>query len=596
MSMREVVFDRCFGWLHDARGDRGVIICNPYAHEAIWMHRGIRRLAEQLAAAGMPTLRFDYRGTGDACDDKNGADDIAGAVNDIAAAAAWLHESTGAREVLLIGFRLGAALACLAAPRVAQSLEVAGVALLAPVVRGRTYLRELKAVQRTYLEMSGPYVAGSQPQGNFQDVLGFRADEATMAAMTGLDLTTLAAAPAPRALVLSARPAEAQLAESLRALGSQTEAMPFAGFEDFLLEASYSKLPVEALAAVARWAGALPPAARSAATRARQSSSGRAVIELPHATDTPVRLGEQQMFGMLCEPRRARDAAPAVVFANTGRAHHIGEARFATVFARRLAENGVSSLRVDLHNIGDSPLDDGNSLYTKAAHRDLSGAVDWMGARGHRQVVVIGICSGAYLGLQVAQHHDTLAGLVALNPPKLLFPDLADTTPHPTRSTRHYLSSFNRPDKWLKVLRGQSSLMPVIRAVTSLVMRKLKAAAPILPHAAKADDPHARVVAMMERIEARGIATRLVYGALDPGLDDLEAHFGKLGARLGRSPNVRCSTIEDLDHALFSAPARERAMTMCETFLFARMAPVAGSGDARVDAIPAVDVLHATSA
>jgi hypothetical protein len=64
-----VTFAGCFGWLHPAPGRRGVVLCNAWGQEALCAHRSWRLLAMDLAAAGLPTLRFDYPGTGDSLDD-----------------------------------------------------------------------------------------------------------------------------------------------------------------------------------------------------------------------------------------------------------------------------------------------------------------------------------------------------------------------------------------------------------------------------------------------------------------------------------------------------------------------------------------------
>ena len=67
--MIPVVFDGCFGWLHPAAGNRGVVLCAPHGYEELCVHRQWASLAERLAAAGLPTLRFDYRGTGNSVGD-----------------------------------------------------------------------------------------------------------------------------------------------------------------------------------------------------------------------------------------------------------------------------------------------------------------------------------------------------------------------------------------------------------------------------------------------------------------------------------------------------------------------------------------------
>jgi alpha/beta superfamily hydrolase len=59
------------GWLHRGVGpsSSGVVICNPFGFEVICAHRTLRHLADSLAGAGLPTLRFDYDGTGDSAGD-----------------------------------------------------------------------------------------------------------------------------------------------------------------------------------------------------------------------------------------------------------------------------------------------------------------------------------------------------------------------------------------------------------------------------------------------------------------------------------------------------------------------------------------------
>src|SRR5436190_15993217 len=58
-----------FAWLHTARNsnhvDHGVVICSPIGYEQIHSHRSVRCLADAIAVKGIPTLRFDWHGTGD---------------------------------------------------------------------------------------------------------------------------------------------------------------------------------------------------------------------------------------------------------------------------------------------------------------------------------------------------------------------------------------------------------------------------------------------------------------------------------------------------------------------------------------------------
>src|SRR5665213_1908839 len=108
-----------FGWLHrpaaEHMSDTGLVICKPFGYESICAHRSIRSFAEAAAALGVPALRFDYVGTGDSADLEPEAEQLALWTRDILAAVTELQRCTGVRRVCLLGFRLGALLATLAA-------------------------------------------------------------------------------------------------------------------------------------------------------------------------------------------------------------------------------------------------------------------------------------------------------------------------------------------------------------------------------------------------------------------------------------------------------------------------------------------------
>ena len=58
-----------FAWLHTGTDqpclDHGVIVCPPIGYEQLHVHRSLRHLADDLAGQRIPTLRFDWHGTGD---------------------------------------------------------------------------------------------------------------------------------------------------------------------------------------------------------------------------------------------------------------------------------------------------------------------------------------------------------------------------------------------------------------------------------------------------------------------------------------------------------------------------------------------------
>ena len=141
-GMQPVTFDGCFGWLHKPAGSPGtdiaVVLCSGLRRDASNAYRPFRILADQLAATGYSALRFDYTGTGDSCD-AAGSEYWSIWRRNVSAAADYACAVTGARRVVLIGLRIGAALATLAA---ADRKDVAGLVLLEPVLRGKSYITQ----------------------------------------------------------------------------------------------------------------------------------------------------------------------------------------------------------------------------------------------------------------------------------------------------------------------------------------------------------------------------------------------------------------------------------------------------------------------
>lgn len=116
---------------------RGVVVCPPFADEAIHAHAVLAEMSRRLAGAGVATLSFDYTGTGDS---EGGFPDgsLRQYVEDIQAAAAWLGCRAELPECGLLGLRLGANLAARAA---ASAPALSPIALWAPIADLRQYFR-----------------------------------------------------------------------------------------------------------------------------------------------------------------------------------------------------------------------------------------------------------------------------------------------------------------------------------------------------------------------------------------------------------------------------------------------------------------------
>jgi len=549
--MTPIVFGDCFGWLHPARGPevtgRGVVLCSPYGYEAICAHRGMRRLAETLAAAGMPVLRFDYPGTGDSAGDE-APDRIADWLDGIEMAADRLCREAGITEVALCGLRLGATLAAMAAAR--RPGRVAALALLAPVVSGQAYLRQLTLAARTGRS------AGA-PEPDWLETAGFRLHRSDVEVLAGIELAgMLEAARVPQVLALlpPRQPMPgAALAARLREAGTMLTEARFEGYDAFLRDAYLSRVPRADFVRVTDWLrqGAPP------ATGAQSAVAARDLLALPGGVrERAVLFGPGLgLAGMLCEPEPGRAAAgiPAVLLLNTGANHHIGNGRMAVRMARRLAGLGVTSFRVDAAGIGDSAdqpsaadPDGPPSLYGEDATVHVHAALDLLEARGFPHCFVIGICSGAHVAFQAALCDRRIAGLALAN-----------------------LPAFDRDAGGAPALDGgpPPGEIHALRRLHMLVRRLLAEADRLLAEGLGVELGLNRAGSWVRGLARRGVSMLLVYSAGDRGLRELRAHFGRGGRTLSGLPGLRRVVLSGSDHALTPRAMQQEFQNLVEEHL-----------------------------
>lgn len=575
--MNPIVFDGCLGWLHDAPGTRGVVLCGALGHEALWTHKAMRRFANQLARHGMPTLRFDYHGTGDSTGSDEDAARLEMWVGNIVAATRKLRETTGVRDVVLVGLRFGATLAAMATQVLQGDEALAGVVLLAPAVAGRTYLREMKALSKTWRTEAG--IDDEPGDGTaFYDTFGHRLYKETLDHIHAINLNGTAVRPAARVLIFDPFGREGErLAASYVELGADVELRPFPEYMTFMVDAITSREPRQTFDDIALWLQTDLP----------ERSAGSRIESLParvfstHARETPLRIDgadgseERELFGMLCEPVSVARHGPLVVIVNTGATPHTGDGRLAVVFARRLAAQGIASVRLDVSGIGETPsadwVDSKSPLYSARAIDDVRHAAAWLAARGYPSIALFGVCSGGYLSLHAAAVSPHVDGVLAVNLLRFIWgadETLDQAIAQQGPSTRLYMQSARSLGKWMNVLRGRSHVRSKLKKVARRFGRRMAIATANLAHDVTKVEfgTTGQAQALAAKLNEKGVEVRLVYGELNRGLDELSTYFGQGGRRLRRYDHIQVAPIAQLDHSLFSHAARDKVFAYAEQF------------------------------
>lgn len=194
-----------FGCLHPARTTlaRGtVVLCQPHGHEYTRAHRTFRQLAEHLAHAGYAVFRFDFYGNGDSQGTFEEGH-LGRWLRDVAAAVQEGRTRSRCRRVCLMGARLGATLAWLAAARegIADALV-----LWDPIVRGADYLAELSAGESSRRRALWSRVSTSPVDDESVEYIGFAYSRQLIRELKSLDLTRAGSPRVDRTLLVRTDP------------------------------------------------------------------------------------------------------------------------------------------------------------------------------------------------------------------------------------------------------------------------------------------------------------------------------------------------------------------------------------------------------
>lgn len=565
--MIPVTFGGCFGWLHEGRERTGVVLCGSFGQEGMFAYHGWSALAEDLAASGLHALRFDYPGTGDSLgaeDDPERLDSWIGGIRD---ATEFLRAASGVQRVILVGLRLGGALALRAS--VGMEEVVVAAACLVPVVSGRTYVRELRLMTNAWRDAN--LLPATPAADGGMEVVGDRLTDATVRDLSRLDLRSLRTAP-PHVLLMEddAYPGTSDLASHLTGLGAEVSLLPFAGASAFLQAPLARSVPERSFKQLVRWCLRFQARASGSDTAGAVAAISRPRLSLPSgASETPFRFGpSNNLFGILCRPSAHRPDAPTAIMVNTGFGHRVGDGRVYVTLARQLAAGGVSSLRMDLEGTGDSRSRDGRPYDPYSATRvaDIVAAIGALEKGGFDKPVLVGICSGAHAAFHAAVADRRVTALLAVNLQKFIWKEGASLEVENRRARRplgFYVKAAGARKAWRRLLKGDVEIVSIIRSLLAHGLGTAGREVCLWFEATTGIETGAgRIVRDFTNLSLRCIRVDLVYSEDDPGLAELARHFGPDLRRLRSLSNVRTTILGGADHALLDGTARAHFICM----------------------------------
>lgn len=524
--------------VHEAQGDGApVLLCPLLGWDDTASYRIRFAWGEHLAARGHTTLRLDLPGTGDSAGSADDPGRVDAWTAAIGAAASRLRASTG-RPVTAIGIG-GAGLVLWKA--VAEGAPVDGLILWGTHTRGSAFTRELRAFAR---------LEALALEGDVSQVApgGFLFTDETLADLEAIDLAEL---PLPenaskRALLLErdGLPVDDRLATLL---GGDVTTAPGVGYGEMLAEPGVARPPVAVFELVDDWLDRSGGGSESSRDAPQETS----VAIAAGAREWPLEITHDglRLAGVVTEPAETNAAGLCAVFLNSGAIRRIGPGRMYVTLARRWAERGLPSLRLDLAGIGDSDGDaarfvDVPEFYEPDFAGQISAALDALSSRlGFQAFLLVGLCSGGYWSFEGALRDERVAAVAAVNPGALVWSRvlLDDRRLQPLRQAFRTVRS---PDRLLRIARVVSVRL------RGRVARRLGGD---------------RLDRSLDRLRGRGTAVLLVFAEAEPQLWELERD-GHL-ARRGRWPNLSVERIRGRDHTLRPAAMQAEAQQKLDRFV-----------------------------
>jgi dienelactone hydrolase len=468
------------GWLTtpaSGPGSSGVLVLPPVGYQYWSTHRTMRTVAERLAAAGHTVLRIDYDGTGDSAGDQWDAQRVP-AWRASARAAADELRSLGTTRLAVVGARLGGMFALLDGDELGAERVVAW----APVTAGRRYAKENRLLSTPVPDSDDVVSAGVvfAPE-TLADIASLKADNGGAVVVDGGE----------------------------QALEQPTE---------------YATVPEDVVAEIC---DAVGPSGDGSV----QALVPRETAQFGAIAEEVVALGPGELVGVLSRPRAGSDlSAPVAVFLNTGSEPHVGPGRAWVEYARRLAEEGYTALRVDFSGWGESP-DHGHAPgrpYDAHCEDETIEIVRALRERGHEKVVLVGLCAGAWVALR-AVLREPADGVVALNPQLYWQPgDPVEALMSETRERR-------TPDR----LREERGCRLGLWSALDVLGRR----------------PWAGT--WLDELRASGVPVAMVFAEGDDGIEYLRNRLGRRLIRTLRGGAITVEEVPGIDHSMHRAWLRD---------------------------------------
>jgi hypothetical protein len=374
-------------------------------------------------------------------------------------------------------------------------------------------------------------------------------------------------------------PADERLRRALEDQGVAVTVKPGDGYGEMTSHPQETQVPEPVLSEVLAWlqdgdeAGARGLSGTTAPDPIPVADSVTLRIGDARVIETPVTIAQDfgNLSGILTTPHDGRSSL-CLVMLNAGAIRRVGPNRMWVEAARRWAQRGVSSLRLDVEAIGESdgdvaPYADDDALYVDALIPQVKAALADLSQRGVAdQFVTAGLCAGAYWGMYVGLDDPRVTATLMFNSRGIVW----DTGLAASRDLRR---AFSQKLTWSRIRHNVTG--PRLKAVARWLLGMPARWVARRRGGETAGSFQDRVSQVMHRMQASPLRCVFVFSVAEPLEEELVAAGWLPG--IEDWPNVTVTRLAVRDHTLRPLMAQQQAHAALDQAVESELGVVAPS-------------------
>jgi len=184
------------------------------------------------------------------------------------------------------------------------------------------------------------------------------------------------------------------------------------------------------------------------------------------------------------------------------------------------------------------------------------------------QIVLIGLCSGAYLSFHTAVADAGVAGIVLINPQTFTWREGDSLELRMNRGIKpmgFYRKRFFSADTWKRLITGKVNVGVILGGIFGVIKKRLAVRLVSLMRQAglaktATDAPDVR--GSFRKLLGQNMNVFLLYSANDGGLAEMGTQLGRHASSLRKSPHFRLEIVDGADHTFTPLWAQRRLLDL----------------------------------